>query len=252
LKGLEELSGFGMTVKGITSRIAGIVAGGGIGGAIAFSGITSNVEGAIIAAVLLGIAGGYLAIEGGLWRYKVKKRPEIIEETKKRQEALWDKVFTIEAHVATLMLYRKSSQITEDIYCITRRTREKAREFAIIIQMFMQRPMLEEVSTFSQFIQSCSEIENKMREYISDSPELGKEFWDEFGDDPWERGFKRLSKFLKERKKIDKELYEDILIIRNKRRRLFLDADYNKLTYYTDLARNVFKRLNKQIGEEIF
>lgn len=112
----------------------------------------------------------------------------------------------------------------------------------------MQRPMLEEVSTFSQFIQSCSEIENKMREYISDSLELGKEFRDEFRDGPWERGFKRLSKFLKEREKIDKELYEDILIIRNKRRRLFLDADYNNLTYYTDLARNILKRLNKQIG----
>jgi hypothetical protein len=47
-------------------------------------------------------------------------------------------------------------------------------------------------------------------------------------------------------------LYEDILIIRNKRRRLFLHADYNKLIYYTDLARNILKRLNKQIGEEIF
>ncbi len=119
LKGLEELSGFGMTVKGVTSRVAGIVAGGGIGGAIAFSRITSNVEGATIAAVLLGIAAGYLAIELGLWRYKVKKRPEIIEETKKNKRNYGIKCL-LWKHMLPLLCCTENLYKSQAIYTLQR------------------------------------------------------------------------------------------------------------------------------------
>jgi hypothetical protein len=235
LEKLDRISGLGTSVQGVITRSLGVIAGGAVGF------LRSTDSGGTISvpsSVLLGIVAGYVIMEISLQIYKAIETKRIKYNTWTDKEKAWDREFTMEAHRATLLLYRETGSIINEVYGQRKqKIREISRDFQKMIEMFMQRPTSEEssASRLGVFLHTSGEIEFIMAEFINSNRKLKDDFQEyeakeEDTDkraDPFTCGLKGLSIYLRKRNLIEENLLRDILKVRKRRIRLVYHTDYS-------------------------
>lgn len=169
-----------------------------------------------------------------------------------------------------LRFYRQSVDIITNIFEIEyeNRTRDLARDFWIMAELFLQKPLQEgQASELPTFIQVCSGIEYEMARFINInfSSDEFKEFRkkekatrvkenkreeETLPEDPYRSGFEGLSNFLANKNIIDEGLHREIMNLREKRVRIIHYADYEELTEWVKIAKDTKQNLIGVLDEK--
>ena len=262
LKNLDKIYDVGSSVKGILSRLMGII--GGAATAVGI-GISLDVHNPLNQSfiILIGIVSGYLLIEFLLWIYKSHESERIHDNTELDKKNIWDNEFTTETHIATMILYQEAIEFNKKYDSKRYKKRDQARDLQKIAQMFLERPSLDKgpLSTLIKFLDVSIQIEDKLRKYVD------KKYHDDFKEfakkqdernqnkinndkkyNPKKRGLKILSNFLSQKGDIlsDKD-FKDIMDIRNTRKEIIKYAKYDRLTDILEVAENTLKSVNQKL-----
>jgi hypothetical protein len=226
LERLNQISGLGTSVQGVITRSVVALTGGFIG---FLSSVGSGNTIAVPISVIVGLIVGLVVLEVALKLYKIRGSGKVEKSAWTDKEKAWDMEFTMEAHRATLSLYKITQSIVDEVYGPRKkRTRDLARDYRKIIEMFMQRPTADKssASRLNMFLNTSELMELAMHEFIQSHKSLQQDFQRNKADFSM-RGLESLSTFLYKRQLIKQDLYNQILEVKKYRKRLLIHADYS-------------------------
>lgn len=266
---IDSIANIGMNFRNSISKGIGIL--GSMIGASGFAALSiiNNNGLAIFPITILGLFIGF-AVEYLIQHFSWKNKKKILQDIYDNKKNKWDENFILVTSNTMLRFYRQTVDIVKDIFEIEyeNRTRDLARDFWIMTELFLQKPLQEgQASELPSFIQACSGIEYEMARFInttfsSDEFRLfrkkeksirekeNKRKEETLPEDPYRSGFEGLSGFLANKNIIDEELLDDIMSLREKRVRIIHYADYDELTWWVKKVKATKQDLIKVLDEK--